>query len=149
MRYFAIRNHETGGIRLGYVLDDCPIPFDEACRKDTPVGEPYIVVPPEDVHDDEFFDALEADFTNPDGYGIGQDAWHAQDEANRLRLYIANKKSELMKGMENNAHTLWIKLQEDEINTLELELAMKNSLAASKMNLAMQRIDEAKKVNGQ
>lgn len=52
------------------------LPFKEVARKDVPAGIPYLFVHdsafPQDI---EFIDAWTADFTNPDGYGIGPEAW--------------------------------------------------------------------------
>jgi hypothetical protein len=54
------------------------LPFDEVCRKDVPAGVPYIIVEVSDIPEDrEFRGAWEVDFSNPDGYGIGAEAWFA------------------------------------------------------------------------
>jgi len=59
----------------------CPtgeLPFEEVCRKDVPAGLPYLIVEDDAVPTDRSFrNAWEADFSNPDGYGIGADAWFA------------------------------------------------------------------------
>lgn len=48
-------------------------------RKDVPAGVPYKIVNAEDLPQDHtFFNAWEADFSNPDGYGIGHEAWFAE-----------------------------------------------------------------------
>jgi hypothetical protein len=50
-------------------------------RKDVPAGIPYKIVNSEDLPQDHtFFNAWEADFSNPDGYGIGPEAWFAEQE---------------------------------------------------------------------
>ena len=50
-------------------------------RKDVPAGVPYKIVDSEDLPSDHtFFNAWEADFSNPDGYGIGAEAWFAEQE---------------------------------------------------------------------
>jgi hypothetical protein len=55
------------------------IPLEEVARKDVPAGLPYFILDEEELPQDyEFFDAWETDFTNPDGYGIGADAWFAE-----------------------------------------------------------------------
>lgn len=57
----------------------CGIPIEEIARKDTPAGLPYKIVSTSDVPDDLFFlDAVETDFSEPDGYGVGADAWFAE-----------------------------------------------------------------------
>jgi hypothetical protein len=57
------------------------LPLEEVARKDVPAGVPYLLVNPEDLPDDwTFMAAWEADFTNPDGYGIGAEAWFAEQK---------------------------------------------------------------------
>ena len=54
----------------------------ELAQKDVPAGTPYLIVEDDVVPSDRTFrNAWEADFSNPDGYGIGSDAWFAQQEA--------------------------------------------------------------------
>jgi hypothetical protein len=50
-------------------------------RKDVPAGTPYKIVNSEDLPEDHtFFNAWEADFSNPDGHGIGSEAWWVEQE---------------------------------------------------------------------
>lgn len=77
-------NVETNGVVViypsaefvkNYSIEDC-------ARKDVPKDIPYIITSIENLPDDyEYFNAWEADFSNPDGYGIGADAWFAEQEA--------------------------------------------------------------------
>jgi hypothetical protein len=54
----------------------------ELARKDVPAGQPFKIVSTSDVPSDRTFrEAWEADFTNPDGYGIGHEAWFAEQAA--------------------------------------------------------------------
>ena len=56
--------------------------IEDICQKDVPAGTPYLVVEDDVIPSDRSFrNAWEADFSNPDGYGIGADAWFAQQEA--------------------------------------------------------------------
>ena len=58
------------------------LPIEDVCQKDVPAGTPYLVVEDDVIPSDRSFrGAWEADFSNPDGYGIGADAWFAQQEA--------------------------------------------------------------------
>jgi hypothetical protein len=58
------------------------LPFEEVCRKDVPAGEPYLILADDsEIADRTFRDAWEADFSNPDGYGIGVEAWRAEQAA--------------------------------------------------------------------
>ena len=53
----------------------------EVARKDVPANTPYLIVNTEDIPTDRTFrNAWEADFSNPDGYGIGADVWFAEQE---------------------------------------------------------------------
>lgn len=52
---------------------------EETARKDVPEGVPYRIVSKDDLPSDmEFFGAWEADFSNPDGVGIGHKKWFAE-----------------------------------------------------------------------
>jgi len=52
------------------------LPFEEVCRKDVPAGVAYKIVDAADIPTDRTFrSAWESDFTSPDGYGIGSQAW--------------------------------------------------------------------------
>jgi hypothetical protein len=58
------------------------LPIEDVCQKDVPAGVPYLIVSDGDIPSDRTFrGAWETDFSNPDGYGIGADAWFAQQEA--------------------------------------------------------------------
>lgn len=66
--------------------DNCGLPLEDIARKDVPSGVPYLIVDVSDIPTDrEFRDAWEADFTTPDGYGIGADAWFAYQEQNEVQ----------------------------------------------------------------
>ena len=54
----------------------------DVCQKDVPAGTPYLIVEDNVIPSDRSFrNAWEADFSNPDGYGIGADAWFAAKAA--------------------------------------------------------------------
>ena len=58
------------------------IPIADIAQKDVPAGTPYLIVKDDVVPSDRSFrNAWEADFSNPDGYGIGADAYFAAKEA--------------------------------------------------------------------
>lgn len=55
------------------------LPIEEVARKDVPAGTPYRIVNDEDIPTDRSSRALwTADFSNPDGHGIGAEAWFAE-----------------------------------------------------------------------
>jgi hypothetical protein len=61
--------NEQGGVACLFPCDPT-ISLEQIAKKDVPFGTPYRIVPrnalPEEFH---FFDAFEADFSTPDGYG--------------------------------------------------------------------------------
>ena len=81
MDQFIIYSNDEGGVAL--VVPTGELTVAEVARKDVPVGKPYRLINRSDFADFDFFDAWEADFSNPDGYGIGHDAWFAEQEANK------------------------------------------------------------------
>lgn len=74
-----IHPNEDNSITIVTPALNCGIPIEEIARKDVPAGVPFrymdeSLIPP----DLEYWAAWEADFSNPDGYGIGADAWFAE-----------------------------------------------------------------------
>jgi hypothetical protein len=52
--------------------------IEEIVARSVPVGKPYKIVATEDIPSDRTFrNAWEADFSSPDGTGIGHEAWLA------------------------------------------------------------------------
>jgi hypothetical protein len=69
-----------GGIAL--ITPTGVLAIEEVARKDVPSGVPYRFVNSSDLPEDHtFFNAWTADFSNPDGYGIGAEAWFAEQAA--------------------------------------------------------------------
>ena len=82
MNHVIVFPNDTGGVVFCYPAKECGLPLNEIARKDVPAGKPYLLVPDEFVPKDHtFFEAFEADFSNPDGYGIGHEAWFAEQAA--------------------------------------------------------------------
>jgi hypothetical protein len=78
----VVYQNDQGCLTIVYPAPGSSISFEEICQKDVPAGKAFLVVPEELIPvDHTFFEAWEADFSNPDGYGIGPDAWFAQQEA--------------------------------------------------------------------
>lgn len=52
--------------------------LEDIALKDVPAGKPFKIVATEDIPSDRTFrNAWEADFSSPDGTGIGHEAWFA------------------------------------------------------------------------
>jgi len=57
------------------------LPLDQVALKDVPAGVPFLIVDDTDIPDDRAFrGAWTADFSDPHGYGLGHEAWAAQQE---------------------------------------------------------------------
>jgi len=71
--------NDEGGLSVIHPTGNLPI--EDVAQKDVPAGTPYRIVADDDIPTDRIFrNAWEADFSNPDGHGIGADAWFAQQE---------------------------------------------------------------------
>jgi hypothetical protein len=71
---------DDGGVAV--LIPTGEIAVEEVARKDVPAGVAYKIVDVTDIPSDRTFrNAWEADFTNPDGVGIGSDAWFAEQAA--------------------------------------------------------------------
>lgn len=68
---------EDGGIAV--ITPSGEIPIEQVAEKDVPAGIPYLFIDetdPELFPQDRYFrGAWEADFSKPDGYGLGHDEW--------------------------------------------------------------------------
>jgi hypothetical protein len=72
---------DDGGVAV-IVPADCGLTIEEIAAKDVPAGVAYKIVDVADIPSDRTFrNAWEADFTNPDGFGIGADAWFVEQAA--------------------------------------------------------------------
>jgi hypothetical protein len=84
---------DDGGVAV--LIPTGEIEIAEVARKDVPAGVAYKIVDVADIPEDRTFrGAWEADFTNPDGVGIGADAWFAEQEAKKLEAENDNNQSE-------------------------------------------------------
>ena len=81
MSKLIIYKSEEGRAILVIPAPNCEIPLEEIARKDVPSGLPYHIIDRSQIPTDmTFYEAWEADFTNPTGHGIGADAWFAEQE---------------------------------------------------------------------
>ena len=82
MTKVIIYPNKNGGVSLIMPVIECGIPVEEIARKDVPEGIAYCFMNKEDLPQDfTTLDTLQYDFSNPDGYGIGNDAWFAEQAA--------------------------------------------------------------------
>lgn len=73
---------DDNSLAFVFPAPNCSIPLAEIARKDVPAGKPYKIMGRADLPaDTAFMDAWEADFSEPDGHGIGPEAWFAEQEA--------------------------------------------------------------------
>jgi hypothetical protein len=67
---------------IAVVIPTGELAIEEVARKDVPIGVPYKIVDKSIIPTElDFRNAWEADFSNPDGYGIGAEAWFAENAA--------------------------------------------------------------------
>jgi hypothetical protein len=81
MTQVIIYPNDEGWLSVVSPAAECGLSVEEIARKDVPAGKPYHIIdasllPTENI----FFNAWEADFSNPTGHGIGQKAWFAEQE---------------------------------------------------------------------
>ena len=76
MNKVIIYPNERSGIAIVYPAPNCGIPLEEIARKDVPAGLPHLIIDEADVPTDhQFFEAFEADFSEPHGHGVGAPSW--------------------------------------------------------------------------
>ena len=72
--------NSDGGICV--IVPTGKLPIADVAQKDVPANTPYLIVEDDVIPSDRSFrNAWEADFSNPDGTGIGADAWFAAKAA--------------------------------------------------------------------
>lgn len=87
MNKSIIYPQENGAIALIHPAPECGLSIEEIARKDTPAGVPYLIIDNDVLPPDyDFFEAWEADFSSPHGYGIGPLAWFAEKAAAEAEL---------------------------------------------------------------
>lgn len=70
---------DESGVAVIIPVSDCGLTIDEIAAKDVPAGIPFKIVSVADIPSDRSYRAAwEADFSNPDGHGIGAEAWFAE-----------------------------------------------------------------------
>lgn len=100
MSYVIIYKNQSDEKALISVVYPAPeMPIAEVARKDVPAGVPYKIVPFDSLPtEQEYFNAWDIDMSEPDGVGIGEVAWFAEQEAIRQQQvaeYTARVQEEL------------------------------------------------------
>jgi hypothetical protein len=73
--------NDQGGIAVIIPAPDCGISLEEIARKDVPAGAPFRIISASAIPQDRTFRAAwTADFSAPDGFGVGAEAWFAEQE---------------------------------------------------------------------
>jgi hypothetical protein len=71
-----IYQNDQGGIAIILPAPGCGIPLEEIARKDVPAGVAFRIIPASAIPQDRTYrDAWAADFSNPDGAGLGPHRW--------------------------------------------------------------------------
>lgn len=71
---------------LAFIYPASDMAINNIALKDVPAGKPYLIVPDELIPTNHtFFEAFQADFSNPDGYGIGHDSWFANIQSQEIQ----------------------------------------------------------------
>ena len=82
MTQVIIYPNEQGWLSVVSPAAECGLSVEEIARKDVPAGKPYHIINADQLpQDNMFFNAWESDFNSPGGYGIGHDAWFAEQAA--------------------------------------------------------------------
>ena len=82
MSQVIIYPNNEGWLSVVAPAPGCGISIEEIARKDVPVGAPYHIINEDQLpKDNVFFNAWEADFSNPTGFSIGADAWFTEQTA--------------------------------------------------------------------
>ncbi len=81
MTQVIIFSNDKGWLSVISPAPECGLTIEEIARKDVPAGKPYHIINADQLpQDNVFFNAWEADFSNPSGQGIGADAWFAEQD---------------------------------------------------------------------
>jgi len=73
---------DDDGVAIIVPAPECGLTIEEIAAKDVPAGKPYKIVDVSDIPTDRTFRAAwETEITDPDGHGIGHEAWFAAQES--------------------------------------------------------------------
>ena len=70
MDQVVIYPNDSGGVAVITPAPECGLPVMQIALKDVPPGKPFLIISGSSIPQTTlFFQAFEADFSNPDGYG--------------------------------------------------------------------------------
>lgn len=73
-----IFQNDFGGIDILIPILESGLSLEQIALKDVPSGKPFLIIDHTDLPEtDEYRDAWTADFSEPDGIGLGHEAWRA------------------------------------------------------------------------
>jgi hypothetical protein len=79
MKKVIIYPNDEGWLSVVNPAPECELSVEDIAKKDVPAGKPYHIIDVSQLPQDPvFFAAWEADFSNPDGHGVGHDVWYAE-----------------------------------------------------------------------
>ena len=93
MRQYILFLHEQ---KLELCVPTGELSIEETARKDGPPSAPYLIINETELPEGglEFFSAWEVDFSNPQGYAIGAEAWFAEQKQKELQRLQLNSEAQ-------------------------------------------------------
>lgn len=78
MSKIIVYKDNDGKVILCWPSHDCGLTVEQIAKKDVPAGKPFKIIESSSLPTETmFYDALDIDMSNPDGIGIGNEAWFA------------------------------------------------------------------------
>lgn len=78
--HFVVLHPSEAGVTV--LLPAPGFPVEQVARKDVPAGVPFLIVPQDALPSGfDYMAAWEVDFSAPHGFGIGHEAWFAEQAA--------------------------------------------------------------------
>jgi hypothetical protein len=87
--------NKNGSVSMVLPILSSGLTLEEIASKDVPAGKPYLILDRSVAPADEtFFNAWEADFSNPHGHGIGSNQWFINQYQAEIATLDAEKDAE-------------------------------------------------------
>ena len=97
MKKLIAYKNSDGNIAIVYPVLECGLTLEQIAQKDTPSGAPYLIADESDIPSDHTnFNAWVADFSSPDGHGLGAELFFSiQANADEAKQAITDKVTSL------------------------------------------------------